>query len=336
MTQRSFASQAMASAVCALLVLSGCSSDIVVDEPAQSGAASGQPNLDVNRIAEMLKDSQAVLTESDQKLDANLLGSRMSDPALRVRAAQYELAKKAGSSVTPLDLTEQVLTVTNSTDWPRVVLDVSKAESGALPAAYFFVQDDARSGYKLQNWTRLLGGTEFSTLSVEEGTPYLQADATGYLVTPKKAVEEYVAMLNSGTAGSQVFATDEFTNNYFSTVKKLHDSVSAAGEVTAQATYTDAPITSVRLRDGAALVASSIEYTHTYKRTIARSTMKLGGSPAILAGDPSIKGTAAARYVLTVLIYLPAEGSSAKAKLIGAERALESVSKDDAARPQGE
>lgn len=330
--------RATACATAATLALSACSaSPIVVDQTAQSAQSASTPNLDVPRIADMLKDAQNVLNQADKETNAELLTARVSDPALRVRKAQYELAKKSGTTPPALDLTEQVLTVTNSTEWPRVVLDVSKAEGGNLPAAYFFVQENARSDYKLQQWTRLLGGTEFSTLSVEEGTPYLAPDTSGYKVTPAQAVTSYVDMLNSGTAGSDLFAADEYTQSYFSTNKQLHDSVSAAGEVTAHAaTLENTPVTSVSLRDGSALVASTVSFTHTYKRTIARSTMKLGGSPALLAGDPNIAGTATATYLLNILIYLPAEGSDGKAQLIGVERALETVTKDDAAKPEGE
>lgn len=320
-----------------MLALSACASgEVVVEEHSQPETTQSSPNLDVPRISEILREAQKAFDEADKAGDPALLTARMTDPALRVRQAQFGLAQKAGSPIPALNLTEQLLTVTNSTEWPRVVLDVSQASQGALPVAYFFVQDDARSEYKLQNWTHLLGGTEFSTLSVEEGTPYLRPDAQGFIMTPQAAVETYVAMLNSGTAGSDKFTADEFTLNYQSTIQQLHQSVASAGSVTATAEQADFPITSVQLRDGSALVASAITYSHTYARTIARSTMKLGGSPAVLAGDPTVVGQAQANYILSILIHLPAKDQQAKASLIGVERALESVTKNDDARPEGE
>lgn len=320
------------------MMLTACGSgDIVVDEQEQSAATQqSSPNLDVPRISEMLREAQKTFDAADAAGDPALLASRMSDPALRMRTAQYNLSKKAGSTLAPLDLTEHLLTVTNSNEWPRVVLEVSQPAPGNLPVAYFFVQDDARSEYKLQTWTRLLGGVEFGTLTVEEGTPYLPSDATGFVMTPKEAVTGYVSMLNSGSAGSDTFAADEFSLNYVSTLQQLQQSVTAAGTVSATAAEADFPITAVRLRDGSALVASAITYSHVYDRTIARSKMKLGGSPAILSGEPDVIGKAQANYLLTILLHLPAQGSQAKVTLIGVERALESVIKDDAAKPQGE
>lgn len=327
-------------AILALMALgvAGCSNgQILVEEAGQSAQSEAVPNLDTPRIVQMLKDSQEVINTADQEQSSGILEARMSDSALRMRLAQYQAAKKTGKALPPLDLTEQTLSVTNSTDWPRVLLDVSKAPDGALPGAYFFVQSDARSGYKLQNWVRLLGGTEFTTLSVQEGAPYLQPEATGFTMTPQAAVQSYVDMLNSGTVGSDSVAPDEFSTKYLAVVKQLNESVTAVGSVTAAAAPIEgAPVTSVRLKDGSALVASAITYTHTYQRTVARSKMNLGGDPAVFAGDAAVIGTVKVNYLMNVLIHLPVEGSNAKAQLIGVETVLESVSKDDSTRPQGE
>lgn len=327
-----------AAAASVALLLSACSGQqIVAEEAVQSGQAAQNPNLDAARIAEILKDTQALLVEADKAFSVDTLKERFSDPALRMRAAQYALAQKKNTAAPVLDLTEQALSVTNSTTWPRVVVDISKEVDGKLPSAYFFVQDDARSGYKLQNWTRLLGSSEVKTLTLDTGAAYVEASASGYRLTPEQAVDDYVTMLNSGTAGSDSFATDEFTNLYFSQLKSLNDSAAAAGTVTATAArLEDAPVTAVRLSDGSALVASAITFTHTYARTVAQSKLNLGGDPALLAGDPAIVGNVEVKYLLTVLIRVPAQGSDQKAQLIGAERALESVTKNDAARPQGE
>ncbi|WP_175956021.1 hypothetical protein [Schaalia sp. Marseille-Q2122] len=317
--------------------LAACSGDVVVDSPTQSESQSGTPNLDAERIDAMLREAQETIDEADKAGKAELLTERVSDPALKMRAAQYTLASKTGAAVPHLDLTPQLLTVTNSAEWPRVVVDISKAESGALPAAYVFVQEDARSGYKLQNWTRLLGGTKISTLSVQEGSPYLAPDAAGFVVTPKDAIAKYAEVLNSGTAGSDLFTADEFTqNSYLKTVKDLNEAVSSAGTVTAKAQTGDFPVTGVLLQDGSALVSGTVTYSHTYDRTIARSKMQLGGSPAALAGDANVVGKVTVNYLLNVLIRVPVEGSNDKASVIGVERAIESVTRDDAAKPEGE
>lgn len=317
--------------------LAACSGDVVVESPAQSQTQSGTPNLDAERIDTMLREAQETIDEADKAGKSELLSERVSDPALRMRTAQYALASKTGAVVPHLDLTPQLLTVTNSTEWPRVVVDISKAESGVLPAAYVFVQDDARSGYKLQNWTRLLGGTKISTLSVQEGSPYLAPDAPGFMLTPKDAIAKYADVLNSGTAGSELFTADEFTqNSYLKTVKELNEAVTSAGTVTAHAQTGDFPVTGVLLQDGSALVSGTLTYSHTYARTIARSKMQLGGSPAALAGDANVVGKVTVNYLLNVLIRIPVEGKDDKVSVIGVERAIESVTRDDAAKPEGE
>jgi len=65
--------------------------------------------------------------------------------------------------------------------------------------------------------------------------------------------------------------------------------------------------------------------------------MKLGGRAAALnQGDDSVIGTLTVEYLVTALFRIPAEGTQGKASLVGVERAIESTSRDDSAKPEGE
>ncbi len=335
----SFLRSGIAIAVSSVLFLGACSQeDIIAESAGQLNVPqSAVPNLDEARIEQMMKEVQTALDEADKTQDASLLSGRLSGPALTLRESQYSLAKASNATVPGLNLTPQLVTVTNSTEWPRVVLDVAVPEEGSLPHAFFYVQENPRSGYRLENWMRLLGDTEFTAYEAAVGSPYLPADSPGFIVTPKEAVQQYVDMLNAGTVGSDTFAIDEFTKTYYDDAELLNSSVEAAGTVTAQASTGDFPITSIATKQGTALVASAFTYSHTYDRTIARSTMKLGGSAALLAGEnTSVTGTVTATYIVTILIEIPPEGSSQKAHIVGAERSIHSVSRDDNAKPEGE
>lgn len=320
-----------------VLALGACSAgDVIAQSSPQSGSSQSgaDPNLDGERIAAVLAAVQATLDKADASGDPADLTPRLIDPALKMRGDQYRLAKATGSAVTPLDLGSQTATVTNSASWPRAVFDFGQATDTGLPAVFVLTQADARSDYKLQSWVRLLGGVSLTTRSIDEGSPYIDADDTGFAMTPGEAISSYVDMLNAGEQGDDDFTSDEFATTYLSEAKRLNDSVQAAGSVTAKAAVGDFPVTGILLQDGSALVAASFTYTHTYARTVARSTMKLGGSVAALnEGDDSVTGTVTAQYLVNVLIKVPVTG---KSQLVGAERAIESTTRDDNAKPEGE
>ncbi|MDN6566157.1 MAG: hypothetical protein L0L69_00440 [Propionibacterium sp.] len=320
------------------LALTGCAQDdLLVESGAQSEGQSGSPNLDADRVDTVLQAISSTVEAADAKQDGALLRPRVTDPALRMREAQYALSKADGSPVPTLDFTAQSLTVTNDVSWPRAVVDISQASDGGLPHVFVITQEEPREPYRLQSWVRLLGGTSLTTLSIEQGSAHLDPDATGFTVAPRDTVPGYVEMLNSGTAGDDTFTADEFANIYLADAKSLNDSVQAAGTVTALASTGDFPVTAVELADGSALVSGAFTYSHTYARTVARSTMKLGGKAAALnEGDDSVTGTVTVNYLVTALFRVPAEGAGGKVSLVGVERAIESTSRDDSAKPEGE
>lgn len=344
---RSIREASAVAVVSVALTLGACSSqgDLIAssghsgDQSDQSGTAqSGDRNLDADRVDQILGSTQEVLDAGDADLDADALTSRVADPALRLRAAQYAIAKAREGSVPPLDLTARSVTVTNSSTWPRAVVGISQGGDGSLPVVYALTQEDARSAYRLVNWTRMFGGTELTTLPENQGSPLVSGDTGGFVMTPDDAVRAYVDMLNAGEAGDDNFTSDEFASTYLQEVSDLDDSVSEAGSVTAEASAEDmAPPVGVVLQDDSALVASSFTYTHTYARTVADSTLKLGGLAAQLdEGDGSVTGTVTTEILVTVLLQIPPEESDAKASVVGIERAMESVTRDDSKRPEGE
>ena len=331
---RSLAALSLASA----LALAACGSgDIIVQSGSQSGSQSGQPNLDRNRIDSVLSSIQETLTSADSLMDGNALSPRLTDPALVMRTSQYTLAQATGAPPPALSLTSQAVAVTDSGRWPRAIVDIGQSSDGTRPPVFIVVQDSPRSDYMLQSWTRLLGSTSLTFPSVLEGSPYLGADSTGFTKTPREAISAYVDMLNKGEAGNDSFTVDEFATTYLSDVSALATSVQAAGTVTAQAADSTFPISGVVLHDGSALVSGTFTFTHTYQRTVANSTMRLGGAPAQMnEGDDSVIGTLTVSFVASVLIQIPTADAGGKATLVGAERIIQSTSRDDSVKPAGE
>lgn len=323
-------------ALTSALALASCSTgELLAPDPPQSAAAA--PNLDAERIAGVLASVQETLDAADAARDSSLLAPRVAGGAERMRAAQYAYAAASGDSIPALDLSPQNTAVTNSQEWPRAILNIRQASSSDLPLIEVLVQDDARSDYRLTAWCRMLGGTSVTIPSIEEGSAYVTNESTGFVMTPGEAVAAYTDMLNASQASNDSFATDEFTAQYLETVQTLASNLEKAGTVSALATPSEEPVSGVVLQDGSALVAAHFTYELTYSRTIARSTMRLGGQTATMnAGDDdTVKGSAVATYTATILLNIPSAAQGGVVRVVGADRVIESVTMDESSNPDG-
>nr|WP_026459458.1 hypothetical protein [Schaalia vaccimaxillae] len=327
----------IAIAAVSILACAGCNAGDLVVPPSQMTPQSGssEANLDNERISAVLSETEQVLVEADEQKDASILAGRVDEAALRVRTAQYAYSNASGDSVEPLDLTPQTVAITNSSSWPRAIFNISESGSSQLPVVQILVQDDARSEYRLTNWARLLGSTQLTLAPAESGSSYVGGNASGFVMTPDEAVVRYIEMLNSGSPDSQTFTSDEFTTNYFETTSKLNKSVEAAGKVSAAAQETEYPVSGILTKDGSALVAANLTYTLTYERTVAGSTMRLGGQTAVLnsGDDDTVAGKATATYVATILMRIPSAQAGGQIQIVGADRFIESVSLDGSSNP---
>ncbi len=328
------------------LGLAACAPDIreVPDpERAQSGSQSGSQSGAQSGIAEpgdvvlteeqvrrIVADIQEDLTLSEEENDASILKERMVDPALSMRKGQFVRAKKTGTDLAPLLLDMSVFSATAGSSFPRVLVVASEV-SGDDPAEVFMLtQKDARSDYKLENWSRLIGGTAVRGLSVREGSTVLEADATGLLRSPESTLETYVNYLNSPDNDEyKIFDDNVFSGRFRQELKALNEAIAVAGNVEANARVGKTAPIGVALDDGSALVSASFTYTNKYNKTVEGSTLELAGTPADYLEDPNIKNSATATYQVNIFFVIPPEGGADKISVVGAERVITSVTRDD-------
>lgn len=331
--------------------LAGCGPEVrqVPGEEGQSGAMSGQsadspqsgsptgPVLDEARIRRVVDGVQKVIDEADSTGDASILADRLVDGALSMRSAQMARAEKTKTEFPPLQIEINVASATMANAWPRVLLVGGSASTDAPADVYLFTQANAQSDYMLANWAPVLGGNSVRGVAVEAGSEALSPAASGFLMEPAKVLETYVKFLNEpDNEEAEVFDDKTFVAGYRKSLSDLSASVQAAGNVSAKAQVGDFPVLAVTLTTGEALVAGTFTYTHTYTRTVAGSTMSVGGTVASYLDDPSVKGTVTATYVVNMFFTLPPAGSSDPVRVVGAERAITKVAKNDSAVPEGE
>ena len=331
MKRRTLAAASAALLMASALGVSACSNEIV----AQSGSgAQSTANLDLERISSVLADVGGAMATADASLNASDLGDKVTNGALETRTAQYALATATGQAPSTLDFEPKSLAITNSDSWPRAIFNISDGSSTALPVLQVYVQDSARSDYKLTNYARLLGGTQLTLPPVGTGSAYVTGDSEGFTVSPNAALTQYITMLNSGTQDTSQFVADEFTKQTLQQVADLNSSVSAAGSVTMAATATDYPLSGLVLQDGSALVAANLKYTLTYQRTVAGSTMNLGGTTASLSKDgTTVEGTATVDYIETVIMRIPSQKAGGNVQIVGGDRSIVKVALDSSSSP---
>lgn len=322
------------------LLLSACSPDLreveapsgtVKPQPTQSAA----PVLDEARIQRVVDEVQEVILRADAEQDPKVLQERLTAGALALRTGQIEKAVKTGTEIPPLDIQINVASATVSDSWPRVLLVGSAAASDDPAEVFIFSQADAQSDYMLENWVRALGGNSVRGVAVEDGSKVLKPDAHGFRYSPEEALDLYIKYINDPKS------TDVFDDNTFAPYvrdeqKQLKESVKDLGTVTSSAALADYPVTGVELATGEALVATSFTYSDVYARTVAGSTMTLGGTAAAYLTDPNVIGTVTVNYVVNVFFTIPPSDSKDPIRIVGSERAIANVTRDDNAKPAGE
>lgn len=329
------------------MALAGCGVAVKeVPQSAEESAAqssdqaqsSNEPALDEDRILRIVSEVQDVIDRADDALDPSILKERLTAGALALRSGQIDRTKKTGDALPPLKIEVNVASATVAQSWPRVLLVGSSAATDDPAEVYMFTQSGPEEQYMLENWVRAVGGNSIRGVAVEEGSKALAPDAEGFRFTPADTIKAYIDSLNKPDDKSlQVFEDKTLTVRFRDDLSKLNEAVAKAGKVEANAKASDYPVVSVQLANGDALVAGSFEYVTTYKRTVPGSNMTIGGTLGELLDDAKVIGTVSARYVVDVFFIVPSsQQADEPVRVVGAERSLIQLSRNDNAVPDGE
>ncbi|WP_099331634.1 hypothetical protein [Actinomyces minihominis] len=329
----------------AALVLAGCSQPVLEVEGPPSGAQSGSQSgasqsgeavdegtltLSADQVQRIVSEIQADLDASVEAKDTAVLENRVTNPALKLREGQFVRAAKTETAIPELVLPTELHSATVGNSWPRILLVASNA-SGDKPAeVYFITQQEAKAQYKLENWTRLVGGTSVRGVGVRDGSKVLEADAAGLTMTPASVLTTYINHLNSpDNEEYSVFEDNVFGPRYREELKAVNEAVKVAGNVAATAKEGDYPIMGVSLEQGQALVSAAFNYSMTYNRTVPGSTFEMAGTPAAYLDDKNVIGSVTVNYLVSIFFLVPDEDSDAKISVVGSERVITGVDRDD-------
>ena len=334
-SRRAFLTSAAATVVGA--TLTACSQEL---PPAPAvGTPTAHSVLDSTRFTTVLERIQTGLDAADAAKDAKLLSGYLTGPAQRVRTEEYTLASAAkdDSKIEHFTTQSQAGTAGLTTGFPRIALAVTDAEEDKVPYLLAMTQNGARDNFELWAWVQPFVPVSIpETTAVSAGSEQVDGDTDGLLSTPQQVLDAYIDALNNPDGDNgKTFANDPLRQQLASLRSK---DVSVAGEITVAARGGSDGFRGVRTKENGAIVFTTITYDVVYKRTVAKSTLKMPADVASLLGT----GTEIAGEVTTTNDVMmafsippaePTEASGNQPVLLGQSRVLASASKDDSKSP---
>lgn len=314
-----------------LLGLAACGNPLPEAQPEPVPAVPPAATT-VVQSQDVLTDLGAVLAAADAALDPAQLPPRVFGPALAVRSAEYVRANATAGAKAPtaLPTDAQALIVPQTDEWPRTQLVVTKQPDDLQAPRILVMQQAApRDPYKLWGWGRMGAGVQMPpTASPETGSPVLAPDATGLVVTPTEALQQYADVLANGDASAfaATFAPDTFRSSIEAARAATAAGVQAAG--TASETYTPeaAPVVSLGTVDGGAIVVGQLTTVSTVTLTVAGGTIPISDPfYAALTGKQSAGSNFVRTFTDVLVMYVPPAGSGAPVQLLAAEHAVTSA-----------
>ena len=334
-SRRAFLTSAAATVVGA--TLTACSQEL---PPAPAvGTPTAHSVLDSTRFTTVLERIQTGLDAADAAKDAKLLSGYLTGPAQRVRTEEYTLASAAkdDSKIEHFTTQSQAGTAGLTTGFPRIALAVTDAEEDKVPYLLAMTQNGARDNFELWAWVQPFVPVSIpETTAVSAGSEQVDGDTDGLLSTPQQVLDAYIDALNNPDGDNgKTFADDPLRQQLASLRSK---DVSVAGEITVAARGGSDGFRGVRTKENGAIVFTTITYDVVYKRTVAKSTLKMPADVASLLGTGTeITGEVTTTYDVMVAFSIPpaepTEASGNQSVLLGRSLVLASASKDDSKSP---
>ena len=186
-------------------------------------------------------------------------------------------------------------------------------------------QEDPRDNYKLFEYMSLLPGVDFPEVASEQtGATTLKVDNKFLLTSPLNLGEAVGDLLNSGGDSSWI-GIFERNNDYFLDISAVQIGLAqrlANANLNFQHAQSDYPIPLLSTIDGGALAAIYMIDTYTIIPKEPGDAVAISGDEAILLGTQGSATGIETRYGAMLLFHIPAAGSEARVRLLGATQQL--------------
>ena len=330
------------------LALGGCSSDFWAGrEPVQAPTASADPQdaveeedqLDPAAVTELqaeriAKNVSEVAAAADASNDDTLIATRLTGPALELRAANYAQRRANAEIAAPeaIPVGKFLMILPQQTEnWPRTVLaiveDTATNADGAqlAPVSMVLVQETPRDNYKASYVMRLEPGAVIPDVApTSVGAVRQGPDSKLLTLAPGLVAPDYAdILLNDSASPSYELFEAEGDSLRPAAGKAFKDAAIAATQAvgTSSLEYAGAaatgPVVALSTNDSGAIVAVNVNEQETVKSVEAGALVNTPADVKALTGKESSGKGFTRTYGYQLLFFVPPVNTGGKIVLLG-------------------
>lgn len=330
MTAARRTARASALALTGALMLAGCAEPLPTPSP-EAAPVMAPPAIDPSQESAILSDVGDVLATTEDELDADALSKRLSGPALTIRKSEIAVAKATKSTdlMTAIPTEVEGVIVPTTVDWPRTAFAVSVQPELQTQRLLVLQQSSARAKYKLWGWVKLFPEVELKSFATSmTGSPELEPDSAGLVMTPQAAVSNYADLLNKGKKSdfADDFESDPFREAISKNNKLQNEALKAAdGKQTMKFTAVKSAVYALGSVEGGALVVGELS---AVEDRVAEEGAQLSASTPVekaLTKKLDITNSMSIGFTTIVAIYVPPAGATEPVTVVGVDHVATSA-----------
>lgn len=291
--------------------------DAEVDEEMSAEGYSVLLNSQLDRI---LTDVAEVVEAGDAEQDTELLEERVAGPALSARETAYR-NQEISEDDAPEPVGTEVLSaaVSGGEGFPRQAMVITDHPDTDVPQVLVLQQQSARENYRLVHTAMMAPGTEFPSLSTEQGgTQVVDPEAEVAGTTPVEAVS---GMADYYTDADHEFGDRVADSAYIDSLHQYYQDLADAAddtEVNFPAPQGRDGTTALQLPDGSTVVAGSFEMSMQMAPLQDGDTIFLEHDLVVdMLGTDWTTFPTEITTLESVVVHLPAPDSEDEAVLLG-------------------
>jgi hypothetical protein len=320
------------------LMLMGCAVEYQnpILNPSPSPAPEGlTASLTADQASRILQDIAKVVGEADLELNRELLETRVTGPALEMRGAAYNLARRSSEIDAPdaiLAEPIQLLLPAATDTWPRHVMAVTGNPPETTLQLLVLRQEGPRENYQLWHYSELLPDVQFPEVAATEvGAASLRVD-NRFLSFPVSDLVGAVGDLLNDPINSTFVDVIDPQNPYLSEISAVQRALVETldnADIEFLHEQGDERIVLLSTVTGGALVAVQMIDIYRIVPRDAGDAVAISGPESLLLGASGSVTGVQSRYGAMLLFYVPALNSAERIQLLGATQQLLSVTSLD-------
>ncbi|GAA4838472.1 hypothetical protein [Garicola koreensis] len=293
--------------------------DVDVDEEM---SAEGYSMLLSSQLDRILTDISDVVEAADAEQDSEMLEERVAGAALTARQTAYR-NQDAAQDDAPAPVGTEVLSaaVSSNQEFPRQAMVITEHPDTEVPQVLVLQQQSARENYQLVHTAMMAPGTEFPSLSTEQGgtemvDPQAEVDGTA-------PVEALSGMAEYFTDADHDFGSRVAESTYIDSLHQYHQDLAEAADDT-ELNFPDPEgregTTALQLPDGSTVVAGSFEMRMQMAPLEDGDTIFLEDELIVdMLGTDWTTFPTEITTLESVVVHLPAPDSEEDAVLLGVD-----------------